>query len=117
MPFRFLADENLKDAIVIGLWQRSPELEVLRVREEGLDGAGDPEILAWAAQYDCIILTHDVSTMTAHAYERVRQGEKMSGVFIVPDVLGIGPAVEDLLLIAECSTPGEWEGKVQYIPL
>ena len=24
---------------------------------------------------------------------------------------------DDLLLIAECSLPGEWEGQVRYLPL
>jgi hypothetical protein len=29
----------------------------------------------------------------------------------------IGQAIEDLLLIAECSQEGEWEGQVRYLPL
>jgi len=29
----------------------------------------------------------------------------------------LGPAIEDLLLTAECSLPGEWEGQVRYLPL
>jgi len=29
----------------------------------------------------------------------------------------IATAIEDLLLIAECSLPGEWEGQVRYLPL
>jgi hypothetical protein len=33
-----------------------------------------------------------------------------------PDV-PLATAIEDLLLIAECSLPGEWEGQVIYLPL
>lgn len=116
MPFRFLADEDLNDAIVTGLWQRNAEFEIGRIREEGLEGATDDEILTWAAQHEYIVVSHDVSTMTADAHARVRRGEKMSGLIIVPQNLGIGAAIDDLLLIAECSLPGEWDARVQYLP-
>ena len=33
-----------------------------------------------------------------------------------PDV-PLATVIEDLLLIAECSEPGEWEGRVIYLPL
>jgi len=117
MPFRFLVDENVKDGIVTGLLQRSPELEIICVRDKGLAAATDDEILTWAAEHDCVIVSHDVSTMTADAYARVRRGDKMSGLMIVPQNLGIGMVIDELLFIAECSMPGEWEGKVQFIPL
>lgn len=79
MPLRFLVDENVKDGIVTGLLQRRPELNISRVREEGLAAAKDDEILTWAAEHDLVIVSHDVSTMTADAYARVRRGDKMSG--------------------------------------
>jgi hypothetical protein len=41
----------------------------------------------------------------------VAAGLKMPGVFEVPNILGIGRAIEDLLLIVECSLEGEWEGR------
>jgi hypothetical protein len=41
----------------------------------------------------------------------------MPGVFEVPRTVAIASAIEDLLLIAECSRPGEWEGQVRYLPL
>jgi hypothetical protein len=28
-----------------------------------------------------------------------------------------GAAIEDILLIAECSLEGEWDGQVRYLPL
>ena len=33
-----------------------------------------------------------------------------------PDV-PVATAIEDLLLVAECSAPGEWENQVLYLPL
>lgn len=41
----------------------------------------------------------------------------MPGVFEVGRSVPVGKAIDDLLLIAECSLPGEWEGQVRYLPL
>lgn len=62
-------------------------------------------------------MTHDIRTIPRYAYERVKAGHAMPGVVIVLDSMPIGQAIEDLLLIAECSRPGEWEGQVRYLPL
>lgn len=48
---------------------------------------------------------------------RVAAGLRMAGVFEVPSTLSIGRAIDDLLLIIECSLEGEWEGQVRYLPL
>ena len=41
----------------------------------------------------------------------------MPGVFAVSRSVPIGRAIEDLLLLAECSLEGEWEGQIRYLPL
>jgi hypothetical protein len=55
--------------------------------------------------------------MTGHAYERVRLGQRMPGLFEVPRGLPIGAVIADILILAECSFEGEWEGQVRYLPL
>jgi hypothetical protein len=55
--------------------------------------------------------------MTNLAYERVREGQAMPGLFEVSRCVPIGLAIDELLLIAECSVEGEWEGKVRFLPL
>jgi hypothetical protein len=64
-----------------------------------------------------VLLTHDVATMTYYAYERVREGKAMPGVFEVSRDLPIGRVIEDLLLLVAYSRDGEWEGQVRYLPL
>jgi hypothetical protein len=64
-----------------------------------------------------VLLTHDVTTITRYAYERVQAGKRMPGVFDVSRKVPIGIAIEDILLVAECSLEGEWEGQVRYLPL
>jgi hypothetical protein len=114
---RLVADENLNNDIVRGLLRRRPDLDVVRVQDMELSGADDPAVLEWAAQEGRVLLTHDVSTITKYAYERVQAGQRMPGVFEVSRVVPIGRAIEDLLLLAECSFDDEWEGQVRYLPL
>src|SRR5437773_963911 len=64
------ADENFNNDILRGLLRRMPDLNVARVQDAGLSGADDPAVLEWAALEGRVLLTHDVSTITRHAYER-----------------------------------------------
>lgn len=77
----------------------------------------DPSLLAWAAAQDHVLITHDVSTMTAYAYRRVAGGEYMPGVFEVSRSVPVAAVIEDILLLSECSNEGEWKGQVRYLPL
>ena len=114
---RFAADENLDIRIVQGLRGQAPEIDVVSVQDARLRGATDPMVLEWAAAEDRLVLTHDVSTMTAFAWQRVRRGERMPGVVQIPASLPIGHAVDDLVILALGSRPGEWEGQVVFLPL
>jgi hypothetical protein len=114
---RFVTDENFNNDIVRGVRRRSPGVDLVRVQDEGLSGADDPAILEWAAVAGRALLTHDVSTMTRYAYDRVREGKPMPGVFEVSRDVPTGVAIEEILLLAECSLAGEWEGQVRYLPL
>jgi hypothetical protein len=113
---RFAADESLSSKIIDGLLRRKPDLDLVRIQDVGLRSGDDPSILAWAAQEGRLVLTHDVSTMTDHAYERVRENLPMPGVVEIPQSAPIGVVIEDLLILAECSKSGEYEGLVIYVP-
>ena len=114
---RFAADENFNNNIVRGLLRRNPALDIVRIQDVGLSNIDDVTILEWAAQEERILLTHDVSTVTHYAYERVRSEQPMPGVFEVGRTVPIGQAINDILLLAEASYKGEWEGQVRYLPL
>lgn len=64
---RFLADHDVHDRIVDGLTRREPAIEIHLARDLGLADKDDPEVLAHAAAYGLIIVSHDVNTMTKHA--------------------------------------------------
>lgn len=114
---RLAADENFNNDIVRGVRRRNPEIDIARIQDEGLSAADDPTILEWAAQSGRVLLTHDVATMTRYAYDRVREGKPMPGVFEIGRHVPIGVAIEEIVLLAECSLDGEWEGQVRYLPL
>lgn len=80
---RLAADADFNDRIVRGLLRRNPGMDIARVRDAGLASAADPSVLEWAARERRVLLTHDVSTMTRHAYERAARGLSMPGVFEV----------------------------------
>ena len=112
-----IADENFNNDIVRGMLRRKPDLDIVRVQDVGLANEDDRVILEWAAKEDRVLVTHDVTTITNFAYERVRAGKPMPGVIEVDDDLPIGQAINDILLVVECSERGEWEGQIIYIPL
>ncbi|MGD0499266.1 MAG: DUF5615 family PIN-like protein [Bryobacteraceae bacterium] len=114
---RWLADENFNNDILRALVRASRDLDIVRAQDAGLTGTGDEALLAWAADQKRVLLTHDVSTITAHAYRRVMKGEPMPGVFEVGHRVPILAAVEDIILLSGCSNPDEWEGQVRYLPL
>jgi len=114
---RFLADENFNNQIVRGILRQSSQVNIVRVQDVGLSGVDDPTVLSWAAEEGRIVLTHDIATMTTFAYDRVEASLSMPGVFEVSRRVPVGVAIEEILLIAECSLDGEWEGQVRFLPL
>jgi hypothetical protein len=114
---RWAADENFNNDILRGLFRRRPDVDLVRVQDVGLSGADDQTVLEWAASEGRVLLTHDVATITRYAFERVRLGQPMPGVFEIRRGTAMGVIIDDLMLLDECSTEGEWEGQVRYLPL
>ncbi len=114
---RLLADENFNGDIVRGLILRQRDLDIVRVQDVGLAGADDPTVLAWAAENNRIILTHDRATIPDFSYERVAAGVRMPGVFILNDRFPVGQAIDEILLMDACSEQAEWNGRAIHVPL
>ncbi|NJL01352.1 MAG: DUF5615 family PIN-like protein [Spirulinaceae cyanobacterium SM2_1_0] len=114
---RFLADENFNNQIVRGILRQAPNIDIVRIQDVDLLGANDATVLERAATAGQIILTHDVATMITFAYQRIQAGLSMPGLFEVNRRVPVGLAIEEIILIAECSLEGEWEGQVIFLPL
>lgn len=114
---KFIADENFEGAIFRGLLRRLPHLNIERVQDVGLLSASDPDILEWAYQHQRIVLTHDQKTMPTFAYERLANGKPIAGMIVMKHTIGAGKAIEDMMLIINCTTMNEWVNQVQLFPL
>lgn len=114
---RLLLDENFDNDVLRGVLRHKPDLDYLRVQDiPELYGADDPTILEWAAQEHRVLFTHDVRTMTRFAYDRIRAGLPMAGVFEVSRRAPLGEMIDALLLVVDASSQEEWQGKVNFLP-
>ena len=111
------ADENFDGNVLDGLKRRIPTQDVVRVQDTTLQGAPDPDVLAWAAEQGRGLLTHDRSTLTVYAYQRLDAGLPMTGVIQVPVRMPIGAAIDDLELIVLAGQPSDLDGIVLFLPL
>ena len=114
---KFAADENFNGALVRGLRRSLPGVDIVRIQDEGLMGAPDPEVLDWCAQQGRLLLTHDVNTMPDHLAERLRQGKVGVGVVLVRDPYSMRQIIEDLILMVQCSDASEWLDHCNFLPL
>lgn len=73
-------------------------------------------MLDWATRNDRVVLTHDVSTMIPAMREMLRASGCAPIVF-VPDSLPTRLAIEDIVLLDECSIEDDWGAGVLYLPL
>ncbi len=114
---KILADQNFNGDILRGLKERIPGLDCITTYEIGIGSYSDPKLLTWAANESRVIVTHDAKTFPPFAYERMAQGEKMSGVIVMSAKTPIGQAIDDLELIILARFENEWENNVTRIPL
>lgn len=109
------ADENVDGRVLRALLLRIPDLSIHRVQVLGLAGKPDPEVLTWAAEGGYVLLTHDVSTMTKFTNERMRRGEPMPGLIVLPQVQVVGRVVDALELVIRAHEPEEVENRILFV--
>jgi hypothetical protein len=76
---RLASDADVHGDVVRGLRRRRPEIDLVRAQDVLPEGTPDPEVLAWAAAEDRILITNDRNTMVGFAYQRVAAGELVPG--------------------------------------
>lgn len=121
MAVKLLLDADLPRALFTALVRDDSTLDVVRVQQVGLRTASDPEILAYAAEANRIVVTKDKATMRDFAAERIARGEAMAGLIIVrPAYLrglrGLGTVLRELLDVNRLTSSVDWEGVIRFIP-
>ena len=114
---RFLADHDLNERIVEGVLRHEPAAQFFLAREFGWQELPDDELLARAAKEGFIIVSHDVSTLSAAAIQRVERGEPMAGVLLVRQRRAFGDVIEHLVMIWTAAEAEEYANLIQYLPL
>ncbi len=115
---RLASDADVHGDIVRGLRRRLPGIDLVRSQEALPEGTPDPEVLAWAAAENRVLITNDRNTMVGFAYERVASGEPMPGLIATTNGQSLGDAIDDILVIAELMPAEEIRQQVVvYIPL
>jgi hypothetical protein len=98
---RLASDADVHGDILRGLRSRLPEIDLVRVQDALPEGTPDPEVLAWAAAGNRVLITNDRSTMVGFAHQRVAAGDPMPGLIATTNEQAIGAAIDDILLLAE----------------
>lgn len=112
---RFQADADLRQAIVIGVIRRQPDLDFQSANEAGLEGVKDPEVLAIAAREGRVLVTHDRKTMPSE-FSQFVTSQRSSGVLVVSQSLPIAEAIDSLILVWEASTAEGWIDRIMSLP-
>jgi predicted nuclease of predicted toxin-antitoxin system len=119
-PPRFLADEDFGHTIVKALRRRLPGINILRIQDAGLRGAGDSAVLRYAKEHDRILLTHDSHTMPGHFDTLLLElgpGEHSPGVMWIAQESPIGIAVAAIEVVYLASSHEEWRNQFVHLPL
>jgi hypothetical protein len=89
---------------------------MLDVKMAGLRGAKDHALLEFAEKESRIVISHDRRTMTRYFKERLADGKRNPGLFIVAQRKAIGEVIESLLLVWTASQASEWRDTIVYLP-
>jgi hypothetical protein len=115
MKVRFQADNDLRAAIVRGILRSHPGIDFRSAQSAKLDSVPDLEVLSIAQRDGRILVSHDLQTMPS-AFREFTKQTISPGVFLIPQDLPVGRAVESLLLVWEASSPQDWQNRLCLIP-
>src|SRR5215470_14660016 len=104
MKICFQADNDLPKSIVRGVVRHIPQADFRTAQSARLHGVPDLVVLAFAADEERILVSHDFDTMPGH-FRRFTKLRSSPGVLLISQELPIRIAIETLVLIWEASEP------------
>ncbi|MDQ6660534.1 MAG: DUF5615 family PIN-like protein [Chloroflexota bacterium] len=119
MSIRYLMDENLDPLYKMQLLVKKPGLIVYAVGDPGSPSKGtlDPEILCWCEENNFILVTNNRKSMPSHLGEHLAQGRRIPGIITLNAEMSVGDTIEELILIAEVGTIGDYQDRIEYLPV
>jgi hypothetical protein len=122
MPLKLLLDENLRHEAI---WSALNSvrgarlvLDVVRVGDAGAPdlGTGDPELIAWAAAENRIIVSLDEATLVRDLSAFQQSGRHSPGAIILRHGLAAAEVAVLLELVAYDSAADDWANSCQWLP-
>ncbi len=116
---QYLLDENVDPLYRTELLKREPALVIWRVGMLGAPppGTPDPDILHWCEDNAFILVTNNRKSMPAHLQDHLAQGQRVPGILVLSESMGVGDTIEELLLIWAASTEGEYRDQIVHLPV
>ena len=106
----------MRFAIVRGIRQREPAIDILPANVIIPDSMPDPDVLALAASLGRVLISHDRKTMPGYVY-RFLEKSPSPGIVLSPQACPIREAIEDLLLLCLCQDAEDFVNQIRYLPL
>jgi predicted nuclease of predicted toxin-antitoxin system len=108
-------DVHVRRAVTAALRMRS--IDVLTAQEDGAAELDDDPLLQRATDLGRVLVSQD-DDLLREGVRRLRHGEDFSGVVYAHQLrITIGQMVEDLELIATATSPDEWRGRIEFLPI
>ncbi len=114
---RLFFDHDFNHKIRRGLKERIAELDFVTPHQLGNITESDENHLVRALKNRRLVISHDVNTMTDAANKRLKNGESIFGLILVPQDLPIGDAITELEIIINCSDEDEFKNRVNFLPI
>lgn len=111
----FYFDHNIRAALARGLRQRS--VDVLTAFEDARSTTDDDTLFDRAQELSRVFLTHDQGFLTMASRWQKQQISFVGLVFAQQQAFRVGPAVDDLELIAKTTSPDAMRNTVIHIPI
>ncbi len=87
---RLASDADVHGDIIRGLRRRRSDIDLVRAQDALPEGTPDPEVLAWAARENRVLITNDRDTMVGFASECVAAGQPVPGLIVTTNEQAIG---------------------------
>lgn len=115
---RLFIEHDFNHKVLRGLKRRISDLDYITADHLVKREESDENHLEWCSKNSRIVISHDVNTFTDAANQRLKDGEQMFGLILVPQTMPIGQAIDELEIIILCSKENEYENcPPEHLPL
>ena len=117
MKLRFLIDENLSPKLKTAIIRRYPDIDLLRVGDEGAPPLGtlDAEILRYLEDTQRALITDNRQSIPGHIVDHFAENRHHWGIFEVRKNAALKSLVEEIYVYWSASEAEEWIDRVEWL--